>query len=1060
MIKWNKEKTNRVYGVFIWKGVFMNTKENILDAWIVVENLSEGSIDTGEQGMMTLDRETENWEEDFRDFLKQNKEKEKLSDKAFQKSGLVLFLGIFDFDEVIDILKKKYNLEDVYEDRSKSKKFTAALFFDKDLQFLGNKFFYTMSGYIRNYGDFPKDIGEAERNLSDEIRGKFERERNKENGFHSVVTWILKKYKADISNFRYKFVRNLEKDVVNLHSFFIRDLEKAKKLDTENLKRYLKEEPGEKVNLDSRKESLNFYPEIFEKILQPQNYPDGRFPGNSDYALAFMQQTATNIAIHDPENMRSVNGPPGTGKTTLLRDIFAHMLVRQAVEICNRSAKYIQGELNYWEKAKIGVLPEEIARENIVVASSNNGAVQNIVRELPQKASISEEFLERIKEADYFTYISNCDIEEEGIGKERILTFKEKEEKCWGAFSMEGGASANINKLLLVIEAMEKELENVYMSDTGIYQKFLISYQKVEERKRELQKCWEKSRELIRLKEQYRQEKAIFEQEKEEKYQQVSVDFEKIERETEKCRQEKEELEKKVSEGIFEMAVLEESLKQAQRNYDMVQLQKPAFLWIQKILNPSGTKAYFESLTHANDTLMQLEKQKTDSIKEQADMEKSLLEYEKRISSLLKRQQNNREAVSMWEEKKEKELKFQWEKIQEREKENECLEVQGIDFSQSYEELQKSNPWSDKLFRVMQTELFIDSLKVKKQFLYENRKNLTKARTIWKRQGEYAPKENGAKIITEAWQWLNFAVPVISTTFASLGNMFVNMPVNSVHNLFVDEAGQALPQACVGAVFRSRKIMAVGDPAQIKPVLTLDSKVLRLIGMHYNVSEKYLSENTSVQTLMDDAGKYGFYKKEQEWIGIPLWVHRRSDYPMFTISNEISYNGLMVQGKPEDKAQGRGFWYSVKGTANDKFVKEQADFLVDLISKRLEKEESLKEKIYVISPFRNVAQQTARELDRIQFTKRDKKGPVNVGTVHTFQGKEAKIVYLILGADEASKGAASWAVSEPNIMNVAATRAKEEFYIIGDKELYNNLGSKTANKTIRILEEYGEGKGR
>ena len=607
---------------------------------------------------------------------------------------------------------------------------------------------------------------------------------------------------------------------------------------------------------------------------------------------------------------------------------------------------------------------------------------------------------------------------------------------------------------------MEKELENVYMSDTGIYQKFLISYQKVEERKRELQKCWEKSRELIRLKEQYRQEKAIFEQEKEEKYQQVSVDFEKIERETEKCRQEKEELEKKVSEGIFEMAVLEESLKQAQRNYDMVQLQKPAFLWIQKILNPSGTKAYFESLTHANDTLMQLEKQKTDSIKEQADMEKSLLEYEKRISSLLKRQQNNREAVSMWEEKKEKELKFQWEKIQEREKENECLEVQGIDFSQSYEELQKSNPWSDKLFRVMQTELFIDSLKVKKQFLYENRKNLTKARTIWKRQGEYAPKENGAKIITEAWQWLNFAVPVISTTFASLGNMFVNMPVNSVHNLFVDEAGQALPQACVGAVFRSRKIMAVGDPAQIKPVLTLDSKVLRLIGMHYNVSEKYLSENTSVQTLMDDAGKYGFYKKEQEWIGIPLWVHRRSDYPMFTISNEISYNGLMVQGKPEDKAQGRGFWYSVKGTANDKFVKEQADFLVDLISKRLEKEESLKEKIYVISPFRNVAQQTARELDRIQFTKRDKKGPVNVGTVHTFQGKEAKIVYLILGADEASKGAASWAVSEPNIMNVAATRAKEEFYIIGDKELYNNLGSKTANKTIRILEEYGEGKGR
>ena len=520
---------------------------------------------------------------------------------------------------------------------------------------------------------------------------------------------------------------------------------------------------------------------------------------------------------------------------------------------------------------------------------------------------------------------------------------------------MEGGASANVNKLLLAIEAMEKELETSYIPDSSIYQKFLSRYQKVEERKRELQKCWEKSKELVSLRKQYGQEKAVFEQEKEEKHQQMAVEFENSEREKENCRQEKEKLEQKLAETAADKEVLEESLKQAQRNYDTIRLQKPAFLWIQKILNPSGTKAYFESLTHANDTLTQVEKKKTDLIKEQADMEKSLMEYEKRISSLLKRQQDSREAVSVWEKKREKELEMQLEKIRQLERENERLESQGIDFSQSYEELQKSNPWSDKLFRVMQTELFIDSLKVKKQFLYENRKNLTKARTIWKRQGEYAPKENGAKIITEAWQWLNFAVPVISTTFASLGNMFANMPVNSVYNLFVDEAGQALPQACVGAVFRSRKIMAVGDPAQIKPVLTLDSKVLRLIGTHYHVSEKYLSENTSVQTLMDDAGKYGFYKKEDKWIGIPLWVHRRSDYPMFTISNEISYNGLMVQGKPEDKAQGKAFWYSVKGTANDKFVKEQADFLVDLIYKRLEEEESLKEEIYVISPFRNVA---------------------------------------------------------------------------------------------------------
>ena len=41
-----------------------------------------------------------------------------------------------------------------------------------------------------------------------------------------------------------------------------------------------------------------------------------------------MQQVAVNLAIgYDNERIRSVNGPPGTGKTTLLKDIFAEFVV-------------------------------------------------------------------------------------------------------------------------------------------------------------------------------------------------------------------------------------------------------------------------------------------------------------------------------------------------------------------------------------------------------------------------------------------------------------------------------------------------------------------------------------------------------------------------------------------------------------------------------------------------------------------------------------------------------------------------------------------------------------
>ena len=62
---------------------------------------------------------------------------------------------------------------------------------------------------------------------------------------------------------------------------------------------------------------------------------------------------------------------------------------------------------------------------------------------------------------------------------------------------------------------------------------------------------------------------------------------------------------------------------------------------------------------------------------------------------------------------------------------------------------------------------------------------------------------------------------------------------------------------------------------------------------------------------------------------------------------------------------------------------------------------------------------------------------------------------MVLGADTNSKGAATWAVNEANMMNVAATRAKKEFYIIGDRKLYKSLGSEVITKVNNVITEYG-----
>ena len=69
------------------------------------------------------------------------------------------------------------------------------------------------------------------------------------------------------------------------------------------------------------------------------------------------------------------------------------------------------------ESAKIGILPQSISDKNIVVASSNNGAVQNIVKELPKKEKIADDFQKQLDEADYFKDISNSKLTGEGFGK-------------------------------------------------------------------------------------------------------------------------------------------------------------------------------------------------------------------------------------------------------------------------------------------------------------------------------------------------------------------------------------------------------------------------------------------------------------------------------------------------------------------------------------------------------------------------------------------------------------------------------------------------------------------
>ena len=438
----------------------MNHKENILNAWIAIEQLSEGDIKIKE--LTPFDQNIENYQKYLLDVIDEGYKKERS-----KNPGVVVFFDIFDFENIIDILKRTYNIEDTQEDIFKSNKFTFAIYFDKDLKLIEDKFFYTISGYIRRNNSFPDKNFEQKK--GQQIFSKF---KEKEKDFNSFFEWMITEHNFDVNNCKYKFVKNLETVDPNLHSFFIDDLNKAKTIDTENLRRYLSGFDGKKEILDFKIDSVNFNPGLLNTILDPTSYPSGRFPGKTEYALSLMQQVAVNIALNEKDTIRSVNGPPGTGKTTLLKEIFADLIVQQAKVICNMKVKKINGSLNYRENAKLGVLPTELAEKNIVVASSNNGAVQNIVNEIPLLEGIDEKFIEKI---DYFKEISNSSYHLEWIEnsgkKEKKLKRKFEADTKWGVFSIEGGKQSNMGNLLLTIKLIEDELKHSSY-DLGIYNEF------------------------------------------------------------------------------------------------------------------------------------------------------------------------------------------------------------------------------------------------------------------------------------------------------------------------------------------------------------------------------------------------------------------------------------------------------------------------------------------------------------------------------------------------------------------------------------------------------------
>ena len=200
-------------------------------------------------------------------------------------------------------------------------------------------------------------------------------------------------------------------------------------------------------------------------------------------------------------------------------------------------------------------------------------------------------------------------------------------------------------------------------------------------------------------------------------------------------------------------------------------------------------------------------------------------------------------------------------------------------------------------------------------------------------------------------------------------------------------------------------------------------------------------------------GRYLNINGNDIWIGIPLRIHRRCLDPMFSISNRIAYDDTMYLSTVTPEKIEVNFLTSFvhcEGSVDGRhFVEKQAEIIKDILISEISTYKALPD-IFVITPFKEISYKLNSFLFKplINEVKKYQVGidstsmgewlKTHVGTVHTFQGKEANGVILCLGLDGKTTGAASWASNKPNLLNVAITRAKYRFIAVGNKNIWLN----------------------
>jgi Cdc6-like AAA superfamily ATPase len=795
--------------------------------------------------------------------------------------------------------------------------------------------------------------------------------------------------------------------------------------------------------------------ELLKETLAPDRIPLIRWPSRGRHSLYLMQQAAINHAVKELSDggLIGINGPPGTGKTTLLRDIVAKVVLDRAIAM----SKFEKPELAFTHVGTMRTgnafthlyqLHESLLGHEIVVASSNNKAVENISREIPDSEAVAADFNPPLR---YFQTISDNVFATDG---------EVVDGATWGLAAAVLGNSANRNAFIQSFwwdqqRGMYSYLEAIVGStgtvdaNTSAAQSstpFIVQKETPPSNQLEAFERWKLTNKDFngKLKKvQTLQRKA------QKVYDAVTRKSEIFKRANDalnsltKTKQELVLTETKLKSSNFQYTNALDAEKKAVEDRNVMDRMRPGFF--AKLFQTRGYRNW--------NAQMSLLMENVNKTREEVKRALNIVNSDRMKLDFLK------ERVTQLEQEKLKADQLLDDTLR-------CIE-EGRYFigknlaDESYwsrgdEDLQTGSPWIFPEYQQARDDLFTAAFTLHRAFIDGAAKifkhNLRAALEVMKGR---QLSETQELVRRSLWGSFFLVVPVISTTFASTARLFGKLGVEQLGWLLIDEAGQCTPQAAIGAIWRAKRAVIIGDPLQIQPVVPIPSRLIKTIFSQFGVStDDWAAPAISAQSLADRVSWFGTSicsKDGDIWVGSPLRVHRRCERPMFSISNYIAYNGLMVYATPQGSSEignilGPSAWINVNGKVESKWSEDEGKVVLDILE-RLLSSGIQDPDIFFITPFREI-EYKIREMIR-NNSKITQRLPQKswewtnerVGTIHTFQGKEADTVVLVLGAPlEFSAGARRWAGESPNLLNVAVTRAKHRLYVVGNYQAWQCAG--------------------